>query len=217
MNNSNQIAFDFDKYKKYPFYALPNPEVINVPDAEMVFVTNFYGVDESKVIYDELLNDIEWKQDWIKYYGKKLPLPRLTAWYGDRGTNYKYSGIGMTPQMWTSRLKEIKEKIEEFTNTQFNSVLLNLYRDGKDSVSWHQDNEKELGPNPTIASLSFGQVRKFQFRHKFKKDVDKFELLLKDGSLLIMKGATQEFWQHQIPRTSKLLNPRINLTFRYIY
>lgn len=216
MNNPNQPAFGFEAVSILP--TVPQKiESITLPDAEMLFVTSFYDLQESDLLFEELLSDIEWQQDKIKYYGKELFLPRLTSWYGDRGTNYKYSGIGMTPNPWTPRLLAIKKNIEEFSDRQFNSVLLNLYRDGRDAVSWHQDNEKELGPSPTIASLSFGEIRKFQFRHKIKKDVEKFELLLTHGSLLIMKGTTQEFWQHQIPKTARPLGKRINLTFRYIY
>lgn len=213
--NSNQLNFDFSLPQE------PNSssevQIISLSDAEMFFYQSFYEIRESDKIFNELLEKIDWQQDTIKYYGKEMPLPRLTAWYGDKGTNYKYSGIGNEPLAWTKELLEIKKKIENICNFQFNSVLLNLYRNGKDAVSWHQDNEKELGKNPTIASLSFGATRKFQFRHKIRKDVGKFEIALVHGSLLIMKGTTQEFWQHQIPKTSKLVGQRINLTFRYIY
>ena len=121
----------------------------------------------------------------------------------------------MEPQRWTTTLIKIKSQIEDVTNTTFNSVLLNLYRDGKDSVVWHSDDEPELGKNPEIGSVSFGATRRFMFRHKFKKEL-KFEIELTHGSFLLMKGVTQHFWQHQIPKTNKLIQPRINLTFRKV-
>src|SRR5205085_1550841 len=141
-------------------------------------------------------------------------LPRLTAWYGDAGKSYTYSHIAMKSEPWTPILLYIKNRIEEVVEVSFNSVLLNLYRSGKDSVSWHQDNERELGENPVIGSVSFGGIRRFQFRHRLKKDIGKVDLNLTPGSLLIMKGTTQQCWQHQIPKTSKPVLPRINLTFR---
>ena len=211
----NQISFDFSLSPEADCFS--NEEIISLPDAEMIFYKNFYSIRESDEIFRKLIEKIQWQQNTIKYYGKEMPLPRLTAWYGDKGTNYKYSGIGNEPLPWTQDLLQIKTRIENISGAKFNSVLLNLYRNGKDAVSWHQDNEKELGKSPTIASLSFGATRKFQFRHKFRKDIEKFELALVHGSLLIMKETTQEFWQHQIPKTSKPVEERINLTFRYIY
>ncbi len=144
-----------------------------------------------------------------------MPLPRLTAWYGDEGKSYTYSGIEQHPDPWTPTLKLIKSKVEEILEVTFNTVLLNLYRDGKDSVSWHSDDELELGENPIIASVSFGAVRRFSLKHKISKDY-KIDLDLPNGSLLLMKGETQHFWQHQIAKTSKSVQPRINLTFRMI-
>ena len=122
----------------------------------------------------------------------------------------------MSPHPWTPDLVNIKQSIERVTGVNFSSVLLNLYRDGRDSVSWHSDDEKELGQNPTIASISFGDTRVFQFKHKFDKDIPKIDVPLTHGSLVIMQGATQHNWQHQIPKTAKELKERINLTFRVI-
>ena len=131
--------------------------------------------------------------------------------------NYTYSGISMNPEPWTATLLEIKAKINEGANTRFNSVLLSLYRNGRDSLSWHQDDEPELGNDPVIASASFGDTRTFQFRHKARKDIKTVSIDLTHGSLLIMKGPTQRFWVHQVPKTAKPVGPRINLTFRVIY
>jgi alkylated DNA repair dioxygenase AlkB len=145
-----------------------------------------------------------------------MDMPRLTAWYGDPGSVYTYSNIEMQPEPWSNLLKSMKDTISEFCKVEFNSVLLNLYRDGDDSMGWHSDDEKELGLKPVIASLSFGGERVFRFRHKSKKDL-KYSVNLCHGSLLIMKGETQEFWQHSLPKTKKKVPSRINLTFRRIF
>jgi alkylated DNA repair dioxygenase AlkB len=147
-------------------------------------------------------------------YGKKVDFPRLTAWYGDNDKPYTFSGITLAPKIWTKELLEIKQKIETESKVNFNSVLLNLYRSGNDSISWHTDAEKELGINPVIASVNFGATRKFQLRHI--KTKEKIEIELTHGSLLIMQGELQHFWQHQVPKTSKVVSERINLTFRVI-
>ena len=147
-------------------------------------------------------------------YGKELPFPRLTAWYGDQDQTYTFSGITLQPHPWTPELLEIKKKLESRAGTSFNSVLLNRYRDGKDSISWHQDNEKELGKNPIIASVNFGATRTFQLRHIHTGE--KISIQLTHGSLVIMMGELQHFWKHQIPKTRKPVGERINLTFRTI-
>jgi alkylated DNA repair dioxygenase AlkB len=180
------------------------------------FTEGFIQSEKSEWYFQRLLKEIEWQQDYIRLYGKSVRLPRLTAWYGDRGSSYNYSGIGMNPSPWTDLLLELKNKVESASECLFNSVLLNLYRDGGDGVAWHRDNEHELGPEPTIASLSFGFPRPFQFRHKFDRTTPKFELLLSSGSFLIMRGTTQQYWEHQIPKTKRKISSRINLTFRRI-
>ena len=184
-------------------------------DAEVFFYPDFFSRIESDAYYEYLLENIDWKQEKIKYFGKLIDLPRLTAWYGDAGKIYKYSGISVTALTWTPTLLAIKHKIEAISQVKFNSVLLNLYRGEKDSVSWHSDDEPELGPNPTIGSVTFGESRSFQFRHKNKKEF-RSKVELTHGSYLLMKGATQHFWQHQIPKSSKPAGSRINLTFRTI-
>ncbi len=138
----------------------------------------------------------------------------MTAWYGDNDKPYSFSGITLNPNNWTSELTEIKKKIETMCNVNFNSVLLNLYRNGQDSISWHTDAEKELGINPVIASVNFGATRKFQLRHI--KTKEKIEIELTHGSLLIMQSELQHYWQHQVPKTNKAIGERINLTFRVI-
>lgn len=193
---------------------MPTGELM--PDGEVAIYRNFFNNVESDQIFQELLSKIKWRQDKMKLYGKEFELPRLTAWYGDDGKSYTFSGIPMNPDAWTPTLLSIKSRIEEVTQAKFNSVLLNLYRSGKDGVSWHSDDEPELGKNPMIASVSFGETRRFQLRHKLDKSLDKVEITLTHGSLLIMKGSTQHFWQHQIPKTAKSLRERTNLTFRII-
>jgi alkylated DNA repair dioxygenase AlkB len=150
----------------------------------------------------------------MNMYGKEVLFPRLTAWYGDSDRPYSFSGITLNPLPWTEELLKIKKKIETKTSAIFNSVLLNKYRDGSDSISWHTDDEKELGKNPIIASVTFGGTRNFQLRHR--DTGEKINLELSHGSLLIMQGELQHFWRHQIPKTKKQVDPRINLTFRVI-
>lgn len=190
-------------------------ESLSMPDADVVIYRNLFSEKESDRLLSELYNTTNWKQESIKMYGKSLPIPRLTAWYGNSGKSYTYSKIAMNPEPWFPALLEIKLKIEGLSGVEFNSVLLNLYRNGSDSVSWHSDDEPELGENPLIGSVSFGGTRRFIFRHKYKKELKK-EVELTHGSFLIMRGATQHFWQHQIPKTVKSVEPRINLTFRVI-
>jgi alkylated DNA repair dioxygenase AlkB len=185
-----------------------------IENGEYLFFPDFFSKSESDLFLQKLKNEIEWKQESMNMYGKKVHFPRLTAWYGDNDKPYSFSGITLQPKIWTKELLEIKAKIEPLTNVQFNSVLLNRYRSGNDSISWHTDAEKELGQNPVIASVNFGATRKFQLRHINTKE--KVEIELTHGSLLIMKGELQHFWQHQVPKTSKFVNERINLTFRVI-
>ncbi|MFN6560779.1 MAG: alpha-ketoglutarate-dependent dioxygenase AlkB family protein [Nostoc sp. ChiSLP01] len=190
-------------------------EVLSMQDADVTFYRNFFNQQDSDDIFQTLLNQIKWRQDKMKIYGKEVNLPRKTAWYGDRNMSYKFSGIHLDPEPWIPTLLQVKEKVDEIAKVNFNSVLLNLYRDGNDGISWHTDAEPELGQNPVIASVSFGGTRRFMFRHKHNQDL-KAEIELVDGSFLLMAGVTQHFWQHQIPKTSKQVQPRINLTFRVI-
>jgi len=188
----------------------------DLPDAELALFENFFTNQESKKLHQNLIENIKWRQDKIKIFGKLIDQPRLTAFYGDTNKDYSYSGIVMKPIDWNDDLLFIKNRVEEIAEIQFTSVLLNYYRDGDDSMGWHSDDEKELGQNPIIGSVSFGQSRVFQLRHKFRKDIKKVDIALTNGSFLLMKGTTQHFWQHQIPKTKRELESRINLTFRVI-
>lgn len=191
------------------------PIFFDLPDADISYYTNFFSTDEADTIFKELHNKTPWQQDIITVYGKNHLQPRLTALYGNEGKPYSYSNIKMQPHHWTLLLQKIKFHIESQAANNFTTVLLNLYRNGNDSNGWHADNEKELGQNPVIASVSFGAERVFQLKHNTDKTLKK-SIILEHGSLLIMKGTTQHFWKHQIPKTTKKVAPRINLTFRVI-
>ena len=193
----------------------PEPIVLNLPDAEIIYYPHFFDKKEADAIFNELTNEIPWQQDDIKVFGKIHPQPRLTALFGNEGKPYSYSNIKMQPHPWSLLLQKIKSHIESVTNTNFTTVLLNQYRDGKDSNGWHADNEKELGKNPISASVSFGAERTFHLKHNTDKSLKK-SIILEHGSLLLMKGTTQHFWKHQIPKTAKPIGSRINLTFRFI-
>lgn len=185
-----------------------------VENGEYLFYPAFFSKSESDLFLQKLKTEIEWKQESMNMYGKRVNFPRLTAWYGDNDKPYSFSGITLKPKIWTTELIKIREQIEPLSQIKFNSVLLNLYRNGNDSISWHTDAEKELGLNPIISSVNFGATRKFQLRHKETKE--KLEIELTHGSLLIMRGELQHFWQHQVPKTSQNVSERINLTFRAI-
>jgi len=204
----------------------PSEKIIfDLPNAEIEYFPHLFDVEKSDLLFDKLYNEIPWQQDEIRVYGKNHLQPRLTALFGNEGKPYSYSNIVMQPHAWTPLLTYIKEEVENQSGQKFTTVLLNLYRDGKDSNGWHSDNEKELGRNPVIASVSFGAERPFHLQHNSIKEairsgaelsVAKQKIILQHGSLLVMKGETQHFWKHQIPKTAKAIGPRINLTFRII-
>jgi alkylated DNA repair dioxygenase AlkB len=191
------------------------PIIFNLPDAEIIYFPAFFSKEEADSLFQELLKDIPWQQDEITVYGKKHLQPRLTALYGNEGKPYSYSNIVMQPHYWTLTLQKLKSLVESVSATNFTTVLLNYYRDGSDSNGWHADNERELGTNPVIASLSLGAERNFQLKHNIDASQKK-NIILENGSLLVMKGSTQHFWKHQVPKTTKPIGPRINLTFRVI-
>ena len=164
--------------------------------------------------FKRALEDVCWEEGFIKIFGKTQKIPRLQAWYANRDVNYTYSGKKLKRNNWNQILLEIKKVVETETNIKFNSVLANLYRNGEDSMGLHSDNEKELGPNPVIASLSLGATRKIFFRHKYKKI--SFSIAQNQGDLLIMSDQTQSVWKHEIKKEKKVLLPRVNLTFRNI-
>jgi alkylated DNA repair dioxygenase AlkB len=190
-------------------------QTLEMADADVVWFPQFFSREESDDLFRRLYDEVEWRQDRMKIYGKEVDLPRKTAWYGDRQKSYTFSRIHLEPEPWTETLLEVKRRVEGVARVEFNSVLLNLYRDGRDSISWHSDAESELGENPVIGSVSFGGERRFMFRHRERQEKPA-EVVLTHGSLLVMAGRTQHCWQHQIPKTSRRVEPRINLTFRVI-
>ena len=185
-----------------------------ITNGSYYFAKDFFPKRYSDALLDRFLNKIEWKQESMKMYGKEIKFPRLTAWYGDADKPYSFSGITLQPKPWNKELLYIKEQIEPIAGVEFNSVLLNYYRDGNDSISWHTDAEKELGKNPVIGSVNFGDTRTFQLKHIETKE--KISLELNHGSVLIMKGELQHYWKHQVPKTKKKKSERVNLTFRVI-
>ena len=179
---------------------------------------NYYGkvmiTSEANTYYNLLLKKINWKNDEALYHGRHIVTKRKVAWYGDQGFLYTYSNTTKQALPWTNELIDLKRKTELITNSQFNSCLLNLYHDGNEGMTWHSDDEKSLGKNTVIASLSFGAERKFSFKHRRTRQT--ISLLLENGSLLVMRGNTQSNWLHSLPLSSKINHPRINLTFRTI-
>ena len=170
--------------------------------------------------YGELLRHLveatPWQSQRVKVWGKSVPQPRLIAWYGDAGATYSYSGIVLSPHIWTKTIQQLRECIEDIAEHRFNSVLLNYYRDHRDGMGLHSDDEPELGPMPTIASLSLGEERRFQLKHRHRKDMRAISIPLPNGSLLVIRGETQRFWKHGIPKQKAPCGPRVNLTFRTI-
>lgn len=191
----------------------PNNTNIQLTDADLQYYDNAFSNTECMLLFKSLKEKVSWKSESIKLFGKSIMQPRLTSFYGDNNQPYRYSNLTMTPNQWFSELNQIKEKVEAISQHKFTCVLLNYYRNGNDSMGWHSDDESSLGVNPVIASISFGAERKFMMRHRRLKG-HKHNIILGNGSLLIMRGETQHHWHHQIPKTRQPIGPRINLTFR---
>ncbi len=191
------------------------PEGINILpfDGEALFYTDFISYSENERYFNHIVDSLDFKQEKIKIYDKEVLQPRLTAVCGFPYKSTSDPGIFHQPQPWTNQLLQLKKQIEPYAGVTFTHALFNLYRDGKDSVSWHRDNERAWGEKPVIASLSLGVARTFQFRYYTNKKITR-TIELTPGSLLIMKGKTQHFWEHQIPKTTKRIGVRINITFR---
>ena len=185
-------------------------------DGEVYLYPRLFDFSESAELFRCLAREVPWKQEPIRIFGREIMQPRLTAWYGDPGKSYTYSGITMQPYSWTDDLLFIKDRVEGVAGHGFTSALLNFYRDGQDSMGWHRDAEKELGPRPVIGSVSFGAPRTFCLKHIREKEA-KVRVVLESGSFLLMRGATQHHWLHSIPKEAGAEGGRINLTFRTIY
>ena len=183
-------------------------------DGTVNYYRNVLTHNEANRYFDLLLQNILWRNDEAVIFGKHIVAKRKVAWYGDSDYLYTYSNTTKQALTWTKELSDLKQRVEEVTGTKFNSCLLNLYHNGDEGIAWHSDDEKPLGENSIIASLSFGAERKFSFKHKHTKQT--ISVVLEHGSLLIMKDATQTNWLHSLPKSKKITRPRINLTFRTI-
>jgi alkylated DNA repair dioxygenase AlkB len=190
-------------------------ERLPLRDADIRYYPCFFAPETADQYFQTLLREVAWEQRTLLVYGKRHTEPRLTAWYGDEGAAFSYSGTTRHPKPWTPLLREIKQRVEQAAGVRYNSVLINQYRDGNDGVSWHSDDEESLGHNPSIASVSFGAVRSFHLRHRQDNQL-RYTMDLAPGSLLLMQGSTQHYWYHQVTKTSRVVGPRINLTFRVI-
>jgi alkylated DNA repair dioxygenase AlkB len=188
-------------------------EILN-HDGQVFYYPQFLIPKQATHYFHTLLTELSWQQETVTLFGKCYPTPRLIAWYGNPGIGYRYSGIKHVAPGWPLTLATLRQQLETLTSLHFNSVLANLYRDGRDSMGWHADNEKTLGKNPTIASVSLGQTRRFLFKHRTGKNC--IELLLEPGSLLLMQGELQTHWLHSLPKQRQANQARLNLTFRTI-
>ena len=190
-------------------------EPLSLQPGELMLWPGYLGRGECGVLMERLRQRTEWKQESISLYGQVHALPRLTAWHGEPGAAYRYSGILQQPSPWSVLLQELRARLELRCAWHFNSVLLNLYRNGNDTVAWHADDEPELGPAPVIASVSLGATRRFRLRLK-ADHARTIALDLEGGSLLLMRGRVQQLCEHSVARTSRTVEERINLTFRRI-
>ena len=193
-----------------------NCTLIQSVNLSLKYIENFFNLDESQLYMRNLTQSVLWRREKIKMWGKEIVTKKRIAWYADDGKSYTYSGSTFFPSQWNNVLLQLKEKVENYSEIKFNSVLLNEYPNGEVGMGWHSDDEKELGTDPIIASLSFGANRDFIFKHKTDRSIENVKLHLKSGSLLLMLGSTQHYWKHSLPKRLKVKEPRINLTFRNI-
>lgn len=237
--NTKKLPFEFPNKEGYSYEWDTNRQVfiIQIPNGELIYAEHFFDKKVSDRSVDYFLEsethnwkttnwrnieptavkwkNVNWRHDQIKMFGKMVALPRFSTWYGNDDKPYTYSGLTLQPNTWNKGLLYIKEQIEKVAEVEFNSVLMNWYRDGEDYISWHTDAEPELGKNPIIGSVNFGATRRFQLR-RFDDNKEKIEVPLKHGTFLLMRGETQHFWQHAVPKESKIKEARLNLTFRII-
>lgn len=197
---------------------MTNPRRISLEDGgELLLVEGWLAAGEARASFEALMREVPWQQKAISMMGRQVMQPRLVAWFGDPGAVYTYSGARNDPLPWTPALADLRRRAEAAAEHPFNSVLANLYRDGRDSMGFHADKERELGQNPVIASVSLGATRRFQLRYAGKREgVPGRDIDLTDGSLLVMRGTTQHFWRHGVPKETGAIGARINLTFRWI-
>jgi alkylated DNA repair dioxygenase AlkB len=197
-------------------FARARAEHIQLPGAELTLLRDADLGAPYAALFDQLQGEIAWREESIRLFGKTYLQPRLLAWYGDSSASYRYSGIRHEPLPWLPVLAQLRERVEALSGARYNSVLANLYRNERDSMGLHADDEPELGAQPTIASLSLGEERIFRLKHRSRKDLAPLRLPLGAGSLLVMKGETQQHWKHEIPKQTRPCGARINLTFRLV-
>lgn len=195
----------------------PQHELLEFPDAELLLVSHYFSKTRADDLFSQLRDETPWKQDHLMMFGKRIPQPRLSVAYSEAHVRYRYSGLQLQSLIWTPLLLELKKIIEDLSGHQFNHLLMNYYRDGNDSIGWHSDDEAELGLNPVVASLSFGEPRNFKLKHKTRRDLTTLQLPLGNGDILIMRGTTQACWEHSISKQSQQHGPRINLSFRLVH
>ncbi|SAK39006.1 2OG-Fe(II) oxygenase [Caballeronia fortuita] len=186
----------------------------DIPKPDIAWHPDWIAADEGSDLMGALIAEVAWQQDTMTTPGGRVSLPRLTAWQGEPDAVYVYSGIRNVPQPWTPAVAQLRARAEAACEARFNSVLLNRYRSGLDSMGWHADKERELGPEPVIASVSLGATRTFEFRHA--RTHATHTLVLTHGSLLVMRGRTQREWVHRVPKEAGARGERINLTFRWV-
>jgi len=200
---------------KVPDAQVPACIDLGLADGEARLWPAAFGLEEASRLFDALRARIHWRQEEIVIFGQRRSVPRLVAWHGDPGANYRYSGTDHVPEPWTPELERLRARVGELSGAASNAVLLNLYRDGRDGMGWHADDEPELGRDPVIASVSLGAPRRFCLRHRRRKGLA-LDLELPHGSLLLMAGPTQHHWLHALPKTRRPVGERINLTFRRV-
>lgn len=197
-------------------FAHARAEHIQLPGAELTLLRGADLGAPYAALFEQLQREVAWREESIRLFGKTYLQPRLLAWYGDSDASYRYSGIRHEPLPWLPLLAQLRERVEALSGARYNSVLANLYRNERDSMGLHADDEPELGAQPTIASLSLGEERIFRLRHRSRKDLAPLRLPLGAGSLLLMKGETQQHWKHEVPKQTRPCGARINLTFRLV-
>lgn len=190
-------------------------KALPLPDAELAFETQWLAPAAADALFAALRETITWEIHRIRLFGREHASPRLSCWIGDPDASYRYSGTRFEPRPWPAALAPVRRRLRDEVGIDFNSVLANRYRDGRDAMGWHSDSEPELGPAPVIASLSLGATRRFVLKHRIQPD-RKLTLELPHGSLLVMRGDTQRYYRHALPRTTRPVGERINLTFRRI-
>jgi alkylated DNA repair dioxygenase AlkB len=190
------------------------PRSLDLPDADIRYLAQAFPPPEADRLFGALRQRIEWHGEEVVIFGQRRAVPRRVAWHGDPGARYTYSGVAHEPLAWTAELREVLARVESLAGQRFNSVLLNLYRDGRDGMGWHADDEPELGREPVIASVSLGATRRFRLRHRRHRETTAIDL--EHGSLLLMRGPTQHHWVHAVPKTARPVGERINLTFRQV-